>query len=259
MVGLLILMNYNRWAMLIFSLQPQTLDSSRHQRRKLPAPPLKGTKRANFAHLGEIYYVETKKNVFMHFFFFLNWTKLRTYAGYSLVYTKCERVCLCTRVKPRHLEMGTETEGRDIFIRPSHILCFVLKEERGHWMDVKVNTFAKKRLSNWKAPLDVKQPNGNTHTVQGDKAVLSTNCKSVPFHIREKPLSAAAFFIFFFVSLFFFTVIYTMTLIQGGFLAKLQRETAERTMGQTQWPRHWFSNSTLVCSFYQSIQRAPHL
>lgn len=56
--------------MVIFSLQPQTLDSSRHQRRKLPAPPLKGTKRANFAHLGEIYYVETKKNVFMHFFFF---------------------------------------------------------------------------------------------------------------------------------------------------------------------------------------------
>lgn len=66
MVGLLILMNYNRWAMVIFSLQPQTLDSSRHQRRKLPAPPLKGTKRANFAHFGEIYYVEIKKNVFMH-------------------------------------------------------------------------------------------------------------------------------------------------------------------------------------------------
>lgn len=68
MVGLSILMNYNRWAMVIFSLQPQTLDSSRHQRRKLPAPPLKGTKRAYFAHFGEIYYVETKKNVFMDFF-----------------------------------------------------------------------------------------------------------------------------------------------------------------------------------------------
>lgn len=53
--------------MVIFSLQPQTLDSSRHQRRKLPAPPLKGTKHANFAHFGEIYYVETKKNVFIHF------------------------------------------------------------------------------------------------------------------------------------------------------------------------------------------------
>lgn len=91
------------------------------------------------------------------------------------------------------------------FIYPkltSHTLSCVLKEEVGHWMDVKVNTSAIKGLRNWKAPLDVKQPNGNT--VQEDKAVLSINKKSIPFHGSERlflwGLSLFSFCLFFFPS-----------------------------------------------------------
>lgn len=69
-----------------------------------------------------------------------------------------------------------------------------------------------------------------TRTVQEDKAVLSTNKKSVPFHVGEWPFSVGAVFIFISVSFHSSGSIRTIALIQGGFFSM-----APKTQRAGQW------------------------
>lgn len=116
-------------------------------------------------------------------------------------------------------------------------------------MKVKANTSARKGLSNWKAPLDVKQPNGNTHST-GGKGCLSTNKKSVPFHIGEWPFSVGAVFIFISVSFLFLGSVRTIALIQGGFFSTAPQRDSRQDNGAksvTKTCNH--IDSCLACPF----------
>lgn len=110
-----------------------------------------------------------------------------------------------------------------------------------------------KGLSNWKAPLDVKQPNGNTQ-YRKIRLVLSTNKKSVSFHVSEWPFTGGAFFMFMFGGLFIFfrTSIHTIALIQGGFLSTARKTDSRQDNGAksvTKTCNH-IIDSSLECPFF---------
>lgn len=154
---------------------------------------------------------------------------------------------------------GAEMDGRHknkrtfIYLQlTSHILSFVLKAEVGCWMDAKVNTSAGNGLSPWKAPLDVKQPNGNSHThthgTEGDGCFINQQ-EVYSFSWHWMAFFSGAFFIFFSPH-FFFTSINTIALIQGGFFSTTPKTYSTLDNGAksvTKTCNHIIDSSIRVC------------
>ena len=94
-----------------------------------------------------------------------------------------------------------------------------------------------------------------TRTVQEEKAVLSTNKKSVPFHVGEWPFSVGAVFIFISVSFHSSDSIHTIALIQGGFFSSAPKTHSGQDNGPKSVAKtcNHIIDSSLACPFCQSI------